>query len=287
MGKTTSTLLYSLKQNMQIERDCHGYVQGDVSDAGLYLDYIFKHCHMEQEDGKEVLYDQAILLPPNNGGVIRCENFQAIGKLYKALTQQVGGYSIKFAIQNRSKRQLFISQQYSEGWVNLGNKFEVQFKLDKDSNNHNATGMRKFGSKRQIEWERTLSCRLYEEQWHSTVGLLGDEQGMDLLWEVANDDEVENTKRIREEDENKMKNWKGNEKMTKMNGKRQEKINDDVIKRCKKGEEEEKEEEMVIGQFCCLQALKFSRGGMRKLGAGKMKKLGKVAKILKRSFRYF
>lgn len=264
---------------MQIEHDCHGYLQGDVFDAG-FLDHIFKLPIEKEEVGKEA-YDDGIGLK-SGGMMIRWEDFEAIGKLYKALTQQVGEYSIKLAIQNLNKRQLFISQQYSEGWVDLDNNSKAELKLDKVSSNHNAIGMGEFGSKRQIEWERTLSCRLYEERW-STVGLHGDEQGMDLLWEIANAADFEKTKKTREENENKMKMQKKKKKKknTKMNGKNKKK-NDDV-KRYKK--EEEKEKEMVIGQFYCLPALKFSRGRMR-LGAGKIRKLAKLAKILKRSFRY-
>ena len=43
-------------------------------------------------------------------GVIGWEEFEAIGKLYKALTHEVGEYPIKMAIRNLKKKQFLASE---------------------------------------------------------------------------------------------------------------------------------------------------------------------------------
>ncbi|XP_010038991.2 uncharacterized protein LOC104427626 [Eucalyptus grandis] len=104
-----------------------------------------------------------------------------------------------------------------------------------------------FGSmRREKEWKRTLACKLFEERHDAEGG-----EGMDLLWEAY-------------ENDSSAKHAKDRAKK----GKRGGRLEGHAKDAGEVEEEEEEEEEDVDGQFCCLQALKFSAGKMN-LGMGR------------------
>ncbi|GKU86015.1 hypothetical protein SLEP1_g604 [Rubroshorea leprosula] len=113
------------------------------------------------------------------------------------------------------------------------------------------TNLGSFGSmRREKEWKRTLACKLFEERHNADVG----GEGMDLLWETY------------ETDSNKVQLKSSSRKGKK--GSRKEYVDED-----EDGEEESD------GQFCCLQALKFSAGKMN-LGM-RTPNLVKISKAIK------
>lgn len=118
-----------------------------------------------------------------------------------------------------------------------------------------------YGSmRREVEWKKTLACKLFEER--NNVG--GGEEGMDSLWEAYDRDSSNKAKA--------KSNTKKNKKKNKKKGKSGYRYEDDE-------EEEEEEEEGIDGKLCCLQALKFSAGKVN-LGMGKPN-LVKISKAIK------
>ncbi|GKV33961.1 hypothetical protein SLEP1_g42394 [Rubroshorea leprosula] len=115
------------------------------------------------------------------------------------------------------------------------------------------TNLGSFGSMRgEKEWTRTLACKLYEERHNADIG----GEGMDLLWETYETD----SKKMQLKSRSK-KGKKGSQK---------EYLDED---------DNEDYEEDTDGQFCCLQALKFSAGKMN-LGM-RTPNLMKISKALK------
>ncbi|KAG5567266.1 hypothetical protein RHGRI_002729 [Rhododendron griersonianum] len=118
-----------------------------------------------------------------------------------------------------------------------------------------------YGSmRREVEWKKTLACKLFEER--NNVG--GGEEGMDSLWEAYDRDSSNKAKA--------KSNTKKNKKKNKKKGKSGYRYEDDE-------EEEEEEEEGIDGKLCCLQALKFSAGKVN-LGMGRPN-LVKISKAIK------
>lgn len=114
-----------------------------------------------------------------------------------------------------------------------------------------------YGSmRREVEWKKSLACKLFEER--NNVG--GGEEGMDSLWEAYDRDSSNKAKAKSNTKKNK----------NKKKGKSGDRYDDD---------EEEEEEEGIDGKLCCLQALKFSAGKVN-LGMGRPN-LVKISKAIK------
>lgn len=115
-----------------------------------------------------------------------------------------------------------------------------------------------YGSmRREVEWKKTLACKLYEER-HNVDG--GGEEGMDSLWETHDRDSSSKAKSKSDTKKNK----------NKKKGKSEYRYEDDY---------EDEEEEGIDGKLCCLQALKFSAGKVN-LGMGRPN-LVKISKAIK------
>lgn len=115
-----------------------------------------------------------------------------------------------------------------------------------------------YGSMRKgKDWKRTLACKLFEERNNANEG-----EGMDLLWETY---EAESTKN-KANSKNKKKSYKK---------KHESKYREDEEISC----DGHDDEDVPDGQFCCLQALKFSAGRVN-LGMARPN-LVKISKAIK------
>ncbi|XP_039021431.1 uncharacterized protein LOC120153585 [Hibiscus syriacus] len=129
-----------------------------------------------------------------------------------------------------------------EATVGTKNGVELEDKamMNSQSINNETSRLSYLGSMRkEKEWKRTLSCKLFEER-HKVTAADGGGEGMDLLWEAYESSDSNKSKL-------KSVGWK-------------------------KGgngieEDEDEDEDESDGHLCCLQALKFSTGKMN-LGMG-------------------
>ncbi|KAG8387269.1 hypothetical protein BUALT_Bualt02G0003800 [Buddleja alternifolia] len=121
-----------------------------------------------------------------------------------------------------------------------------------------------YGSMRkEKEWKRTLACKLFEERHNVDGG-----EGMDSLWEAY---ELDSSKsKAKNVDTSKNKKNK-NKSKSKSKSKSEIELNEEY--------EEHEEDDEIVGQLCCLQALKLSAGKMN-LGMGRPN-LVKITKAIK------
>ncbi|KAK8631109.1 hypothetical protein V6N13_079872 [Hibiscus sabdariffa] len=118
------------------------------------------------------------------------------------------------------------------------------------ADNYQAPSIGNLGLRKEKEWKRTLACKLFEERRSDNADGDGDE-GMDLLWETH---EIESNKA-----QLKTSSKKGSDDYN--------------------GIGEYEYEEELVGQLCCLHALKLSAVKMS-LGMGRSNMV-KISKALK------
>ena len=199
-------------------------------------------------------------------GSMRTGSMRIPGEFYKhsSLNYEVTEGPDEIFFDSSEKEELLKPESEEGGSFKSRNLSGMQENLNdspsirsKDQEGRAMEGLQREGSMRkEKEWKRTLSCKLYEE--HMTFKLreegtvVDGAEGMDLLWEAYEADAGKS---------NKVKS-KG-----KNGGKKQVCI------------KEEEEEDEPVGKFCCLQALRLSTGKMN-LGVGR-RNLARVSKVFK------